>query len=482
LDQTLLLIDLRVPDLLQVRDQSLGEALRNRRGAGDSFPCATLLLWLAIGAIPAILSGEGVPHALRSVLMLPAVVAIAGIGAHRAWGYTARSVPNAAWRAAILVPLLLSIAWHPYHTYFDLWLNHPEVPGHYSMPLVNLAGQFFSWASGTVIELLEIIFSVVAPGVMPYIKKAQAAFRTILDDPIGFVGNLVKAGRLGFELFAKNIVEHLKAALIKWITGPLGDAGVYIPKSFDLIEIIKLVLSILGLTWQNIRAKLVKIIPDPVLVVLEKSASILVTLVKDGPVAAWEQIKAELSELKSMLISEVTSLVVTEIVKAAVTKVVSMINPAGAVIQAIIAIYNTVMFFVERITQTPGGGRAELVKTLEARQMQQADRIGKDLKDDPQYQARLKAGEVPAPKAATERPPLQPSVVHGLSSSQSSTVPPPQTPAVQVSAPLQTVVSAQAVPSPTFVCWQPCAASQESTVHGLLSLQSRNGPAVQTPL
>src|SRR5678816_1619748 len=34
--------------------------------------------------------------------------------------------------------------------------------------------------------------------------------------------------------------------------------------------------------------------------------------------------------------------------------------------------------------------------------------VGKDLKDDPEYQARLKAGKIPAPKAATERPPLEP--------------------------------------------------------------------------
>jgi anaerobic C4-dicarboxylate transporter DcuA len=33
--------------------------------------------------------------------------------------------------------------------------------------------------------------------------------------------------------------------------------------------------------------------------------------------------------------------------------------------------------------------------------------IGKDLKDDPDYQARLKAGEIPAPKSAAERPPLK---------------------------------------------------------------------------
>jgi anaerobic C4-dicarboxylate transporter DcuA len=34
--------------------------------------------------------------------------------------------------------------------------------------------------------------------------------------------------------------------------------------------------------------------------------------------------------------------------------------------------------------------------------------VGKDLKDDPEYQARLKAGLIPAPKKASERPPLQP--------------------------------------------------------------------------
>ncbi|MDH5246089.1 MAG: anaerobic C4-dicarboxylate transporter [Betaproteobacteria bacterium] len=34
--------------------------------------------------------------------------------------------------------------------------------------------------------------------------------------------------------------------------------------------------------------------------------------------------------------------------------------------------------------------------------------IGKDLKDDPEYQARLASGQIPAPKAAADRPPLKP--------------------------------------------------------------------------
>jgi len=216
---------------------------------------------------------------------------------------------------------------------------------------LGIAAEFGSWALGQVVTLLEILFSVVAPGVLPYLKKAKGAFVSILKNPIGFVGNLVRAAKLGFQRFAGNIVKHLKTALIKWLVGPLADAGVYIPKSFSLIEIVKLVLSVLGLTWQNIRTKLVKIIPEPVLAGLEKTAGILVTLVKEGPAAAWKQIKAELNELKGQLIAQVTQMVSIEIVKAAVMKLVSMINPAGAVVQAIIAIYNTISFFIEKARQ-----------------------------------------------------------------------------------------------------------------------------------
>jgi hypothetical protein len=215
----------------------------------------------------------------------------------------------------------------------------------------GIAGEFLGWALNQVISLIEILFSVVAPGVMPYIKKAQATFVTILKDPIGFVGNLVRAGKLGFQRFAGKIGEHLKTALIKWLVGPLAEAGVYIPKAFSLPEIVKLVLSVFGLTWQNIRGKLVTVIPEPVLAGLEKTAGILVTLVKDGPAAAWEQIKSELSELKDQLISQITQMVSVEVVKAAVMKLVSMINPAGAVVQAIIAIYNTVSFFIDKMRQ-----------------------------------------------------------------------------------------------------------------------------------
>jgi len=215
----------------------------------------------------------------------------------------------------------------------------------------GIASRFVAWGGAQVYSLLELIFEVVAPAAIPYLRRAGGALRSIIRNPVGFITNLVNAGKMGFRMFASRIGMHLRTALIRWITGPLGEAGVYIPRSFSLPEIVRMVLSVLGLTWQNIRSKLLRIIPEPVLSGLERTAGILVTLVREGPIAAWEQIKNELSALKDQLISGITQLVTTSIVQAAVVRLVSMLNPAGAFIQAIIAIYNTIQFFVQRLSQ-----------------------------------------------------------------------------------------------------------------------------------
>jgi hypothetical protein len=216
---------------------------------------------------------------------------------------------------------------------------------------LGFLGKFGSWAGEQVWTLLEIIFDVLIPTAMPYLKKAAAAFRTILKNPGAFVGNLVQAAKQGFLQFGSNFLNHLKAALIGWLTGTLEGAAIYIPQSFAFMEIIKFVLSVLGLTWQNIRAKLVKAIGETAVKALETGFDIVVTLVTKGPAAAWEKIQEGITNLKEMIMDGIMNFVKDRIVSAAVTKLISMLNPAGAFIQAIIATYNTIMFFVERLKQ-----------------------------------------------------------------------------------------------------------------------------------
>jgi hypothetical protein len=215
----------------------------------------------------------------------------------------------------------------------------------------SFVGDFGRWAGGTVLQLLEIILSVVAPSVVPYLKKAGGAFSRIIRNPVGFVRTLVRAGILGFRQFGRNFLTHLQASLVGWLTGSLGGTGIYIPQGFNLREIVKFVLSVLGLTWANIRAKLVRATGEPTVAALETGFDLVRTLVTQGPAAAWEKIVETLGNLKQMAIDSIMEFVRSRVVQAAITRLCSMITPAGAFIQAIIAIYNTIMFFVERIRQ-----------------------------------------------------------------------------------------------------------------------------------
>lgn len=215
----------------------------------------------------------------------------------------------------------------------------------------DFAGRFFGWAGQQVMSLLEIIFDVVAPGVMPYLRRAAGAFRTIVGNPVGFVRNLVRAGIQGLRQFATNILTHLRASLIGWLTGALAGANIYIPQALTLQEIVRFVLSVLGLTWQNLRTRLVRVVGETAVAAMETGFDIVVTLVRDGPAAAWERIRESLFNLREMVMEQIMAFVRNNIVVAAITRLVSMLNPAGAFIQAIVAIYNTVMFFVERLRQ-----------------------------------------------------------------------------------------------------------------------------------
>ena len=213
----------------------------------------------------------------------------------------------------------------------------------------GLAGRFFSWAGAQVMQLLQIIFEVVAPGAMPFIRRAGGAFRSIVRNPIGFVRNLVRAGQAGLRAFATNFLTHLRTSLIGWLTGAMSGAGVYVPQAFTVREILKFILSVLGLTWQNIRTKLVRVVGERAVSAMESGFELVRTLVTEGPAAAWQKIVEGIQNLRELVIEQIMSFVQSRIVQAAITRLVSMLSPAGAFIQAIIATYNTIMFFVERM-------------------------------------------------------------------------------------------------------------------------------------
>jgi hypothetical protein len=224
--------------------------------------------------------------------------------------------------------------------------------GKIAKAFLGIAGSFISWGLGTIWELLKIVVDVVKPGLMGYILKTGAALNSILKNPIPFMGNLINAAKLGFTNFAAHIGAHLKKGLIDWLTGAL--EGVYIPKAFSLLEFGKFALSILGITWAQIRAKIVKALGpsgEKIMQGLETAFDIVVALVKGGAAAVWDLIKEKLTDLKDQIVGGIIDFVTTSIVKKAVPKLIAMFIPGAGFISALISIYDTVMVFVQKIAK-----------------------------------------------------------------------------------------------------------------------------------
>jgi hypothetical protein len=215
----------------------------------------------------------------------------------------------------------------------------------------GFVGRFITWAGQAALQVMMFIFEALAPRAMPVLRRAASVLGTIVREPVRFVGNLVRAGLRGFQQFRTNIRQHLLNGLVGWLTGALTNAGLQLPTRWDARGILSLALQILGLTWQNIRTKLVRVVGETTVRTLETTFDIVMTLVREGPAAAWQRILEHLQNLREMVFDQIRAWVTNTIVGQAVVRILSMLNPAGAVIQAIIAIYDTIIFFRDRLQQ-----------------------------------------------------------------------------------------------------------------------------------
>ncbi len=199
-------------------------------------------------------------------------------------------------------------------------------------------------------EIIKIILEF-KDKLMALLKKAADTIELILDDPIGFLGNLIDAIKLGVTQFVNNIWTHLKKGFMEWLFGSLAAAGIEIPSDLSLTSIFKLVLSVLGITYPQMRAKAVKLIGETAVTVIEKLVQYIKALIEGGVAKLWEQVQQDLSSLKEMVIGAIQDWLIETIVKQATIKLLSFFNPAGAFVQAVMAIYNLVVFLVERASQ-----------------------------------------------------------------------------------------------------------------------------------
>ncbi|GGO45450.1 hypothetical protein GCM10012287_13420 [Streptomyces daqingensis] len=196
----------------------------------------------------------------------------------------------------------------------------------------------------TINELKDLLLGILA--------KAASAIMKIIKDPVGFLKNLVKAVGAGLELFISNIADHLKKGLVAWLLGTAVKAGIELPAKFDLKGIIQLIASTLGLTWDNIRARVTrKGVPDKAMDAVESQVPVAKALAKEGPSGAADEISAQVGDLKSTILEDLKSYLIPTVIIAGITWIVSLLNPASAFVRAVKAIIDIVSFVVNQGAQ-----------------------------------------------------------------------------------------------------------------------------------
>jgi hypothetical protein len=183
------------------------------------------------------------------------------------------------------------------------------------------------------------------------LSRAATAIGMIIAHPIRFLGHLVDAGLKGFNNFKDHILEHLKEGFMQWLFGAVAATGIQLPKTFDLPGILSLVLQVLGLTYDNIRARAVNILGEKVVKALETAAEIFKVLITKGPGGLWDYIKEQLGNLIDTVIDSIKSFIMEKVIIAGITWLIGLLNPASAFVKACKAIYDIIMFFVERGSQ-----------------------------------------------------------------------------------------------------------------------------------
>ena len=82
--------------------------------------------------------------------------------------------------------------------------------------------------------------------------------------------------------------------------------GITIPDNlFSLSGIFNLVAQILGITWDFIRRKAVKLLGEPVVKAIEMGFELFVILRKDGIKGLWEHIKQKFNDLKETVLGSI---------------------------------------------------------------------------------------------------------------------------------------------------------------------------------
>jgi hypothetical protein len=119
-----------------------------------------LLSWFFIMLLPGALTREGLPHALRTIAVIPVVYILSGWGGMITFGWLSKKIKNKKLLAVVCFLFLVSCVLFQYNKYFIKWGQNPETKNAFSKNYVDIGNYLNSLP-----ENIQKIVIVNNPGV-----------------------------------------------------------------------------------------------------------------------------------------------------------------------------------------------------------------------------------------------------------------------------------------------------------------------------
>ncbi|MBI2594859.1 MAG: hypothetical protein HYW38_01195 [Candidatus Colwellbacteria bacterium] len=118
--------------------------IRNSKLEIRNSSLAILFAWLGVATLPVIISNEGLPHALRAIIMIPPVFILAGVGGIAIYQFIAQKLKSTyALKTASFI-LLLFLLLSTYYTYFVRWAKNPNTADSFAENYLEIGRQLNS--------------------------------------------------------------------------------------------------------------------------------------------------------------------------------------------------------------------------------------------------------------------------------------------------------------------------------------------------
>lgn len=208
-------------------------------------------------------------------------------------------------------------------------------------------------------RMLDLI-GIPAQLVVRIVANAAQAFGDILMDPVGFLGNMLRAMKEGASQFFGNIFTHLFGGISGWLFGQIEEAGLTPPDITSFRSILNFVFQLLGLTMENIWNRLAEHVGRPVVERIRGAIDMMQgawewirVAVTEGLTGLWNMIRERISDLWNTVLDAVVDWVNTAIISTASRWLLSLLDVSGItpVINALIAIYRAIESFAQYMAE-----------------------------------------------------------------------------------------------------------------------------------